>query len=52
MNVVISESFRKGLKALSKEDRRHAWDAIDKLIESPNIHAGGLQMKKMKAFDV
>jgi len=52
VNVVISESFRKGLKALSKEDRRHAWDAIDKLIESPNIHAGGLQMKKMKAFDV
>jgi len=52
LNVVISEGFRKDLKSLSKEDRRHAWDAIDKLIESSNIHGGGLQMKKMKAFDI
>jgi len=27
-------------------------DAIGKLIESPNLHAGGLQMKKMKVADV
>ncbi len=52
MNVVISEGFQRGLKTLSKEDRRHALDAIGKLIESPNIHAGGLQMKKMKVADV
>jgi hypothetical protein len=52
MNVVISEGFRRDLQSLSKENRRHAWDAIDKLIESPNIHAGGLQVKKMKSFDV
>lgn len=52
MNVVISEGFQRGLKTLSKEDRRHALDAIGKLIESPNLHAGGLQMKKMKVADV
>ena len=52
MNVVISEGFQRGLKALSKEDRRHALDAMGKLIESPNLHAGGLQMKKMKIADV
>jgi hypothetical protein len=52
VNVVISEGFQRGLKTLSKEDRRHALDAIGKLIESPNIHAGGLQMKKMKVSDV
>jgi len=52
VNVVISEGFRSDLKALSKEDRRHAWDAIDKLIESPSPHAGGLQTKKMKSTDV
>ncbi len=52
MNVVISEGFRQGLRVLSKADRRHAWDGVDKLIESPNMHAGDLQMKKMKAFDV
>ncbi len=52
MNVVISEGFQRGLKTLSKEDRRHALDAIGKLIESPNLHAGGLQIKKMKVADV
>jgi len=52
VNVVISEGFRSDLKALSKEDRRHAWDAIDKLIENPSPHAGGLQTKKMKSTDV
>lgn len=52
MNVVISEGFQRGLKTLSKEDRRHALNAIGKLIESPNIHTGGLQMKKMKVADV
>ncbi len=52
MNVVISEGFQRGLKTLSKEDRRHALDAIGKLIDSPNLHSGGLQMKKMKVSDV
>lgn len=51
MNVVITGGFRRDLNALSKIDRRHAWDAIEKLMESSNVHAGGLQTKKMKGID-
>jgi len=52
MNVVFSEGFNRDLKTLSKEDRRRAWDAIEKMIERPTIYGGGLQTKKMKGFDV
>ncbi len=52
MNVVFSEGFNRDLKTLSREDRRRAWDAIEKMIERPTIYGGGLQTKKMKGFDV
>jgi hypothetical protein len=52
VNVVISEGFLTDLTALSKEHRQRAWSAIDKLVDSPNIHGGGLQTKKMKGFDI
>jgi superfamily I DNA/RNA helicase len=52
VNVVISEGFLSDLTALSKEHRQRAWSAIDKLVDSPNVHGGGLQTKKMKGFDI
>lgn len=51
MNVIMSEAFARDLNALSKEDKRHVLVAIGKSIASPKIHAGALQMKKIKVFD-